>query len=348
MTDEPVLRDYLSDNAAGASPEILAAVAAASDGPAAAYGADPLSRAVVAAFGAVFDRPVDVLPVGTGSAANGIALAALTPPWGSVLAHPDAHIDSDEAGAPEFFTGGAKIVPVGGAHSKIDPEALRTAVRRRHGDVHSVQPSVLSLTQATETGSVYTLGELRTLTGIARDAGLRVHLDGARFANALVALDATPAQLTWQSGVDILSFGATKNGAMTADAIVSFDPARTTELRYRHKRAGQLTAKMRFQTAQLGAYLDGDLWLRNARHANAMAARLRAAIDGVPGVAVLGDPAANILFCRFPRVLTAALRERGYAFHADRWEPGVVRIVTSFAHRPRDIDDFVAAIRAAS
>ncbi|MFC3966409.1 threonine aldolase family protein [Nocardia jiangsuensis] len=343
---EQLLRGYLSDNAAGAAPEVLAAVAAAAAGPAAPYGTDPLSQAVYRRFEELFERPVAVFPVSTGSAANGIALAALTPPWGSVLAHPDAHIDNDEAGAPEFFTNGAKIVPVGGAHSKIDPEALRAAAGRKRGDVHSVQPSVLSITQATETGSVYSVAELETLTGIAGEAGLRVHMDGARFANALAALGATPAELSWRSGVDVLSFGATKNGTMTADAIVCFDPALATELAFRHKRGGQLTAKMRFQTAQLGAYLTDDLWLRSAAHANAMAERLRAGLAAAPGVRVAGELGANILFCHFPAALTAGLRERGYAFYADRWEPGVVRLVTSFAHRPADIDDLLAAVRA--
>ena len=300
----PILRGYLSDNAAGASPEILTAVTTASDGLAAPYGSDQLSRAVTAKFEAVFEHPVDVFPVGTGSAANGIALAALTPPWGSILTHPDGHINNDEAGAPEFFTNGAKLVLVDGANSKIDPDMLRAAVNRKRGDVHSVQPSVVSLTQATETGDVYTLDEIGELSMIAHDAGLRVHMDGARFANALVSLGTTPAAMTWRNGVDVLSFGATKNGAMTADAIVSFDPTLATELAYRHKRGGQLTSKMRFQTAQLDAYLTDDLWLRNARQANAMAIRLRDGLAGVPDVTVHGDLNANILFCHFPPELS--------------------------------------------
>lgn len=225
-----------------------------------------------------------------------------------------------------------------------NPALLRVAVNRKRGDVHSVQPSVLSLTQATETGSVYTVDEIRELADIAHDAGLRVHMDGARFANALVALDVTPAEMTWKLGVDILSFGATKNGAMTADAIVSFDPALATELAYRHKRGGQLTSKMRFQTAQLAVYLRDDLWLRNARHANDMAARLRDGLASIPGVSILGDATANILFCTFPPELSTALHERGFAFYDGRWEPGVIRLVTSFAHSADDIDAFLAAV----
>ncbi|MGO3884755.1 MAG: threonine aldolase family protein [Mycetocola sp.] len=347
-TARPLLTGYLSDNAAGASAEILAAVADAAAGLATPYGSDPLSQQLTATLSDVFEHAVDVFPVGTGSAANGIAIAALTPPWGSVLTHPDGHITNDEAGAPEFFTNGAKLVSVDGPHSKISPELLRAAVTHKRGDVHSVQPSVVSLTQATETGSVYTLSEIRELTTIAHDAGLRVHMDGARFANALVTLDASPAEMTWRSGVDVLSFGATKNGTMTADAIVSFDPSLATELAYRHKRGGQLTSKMRFQTAQLAAYLRNDLWLDNARKANGMAARLRDGLSAVPGITILGEARSNILFCRFPITLSAALHDQGFEFHDGRWEPGVVRLVTSFAHESADIDAFLSAVREAS
>jgi threonine aldolase len=341
---KPILRGYLSDNTAGASPEILAAVADASSGLANPYGNDELSLEVTGKLAAIFEHAVDVFPTSTGSAANGIALAALTPTWGSILTHADGHINNDEAGAPEFFSNGAKMVLIDGEHSKIDPAALRAAVDRKRGDVHSVQPSVVSITQATETGSVYTLDEIREISAIAHDAGVRVHMDGARFANALVALECTPAAMTWESGVDVLSFGATKNGGMTADAIVSFDPALATELAYRHKRGGQLTSKMRFQTAQLDAYLTDGLWLRNARQANAMARRLA---DGLAsaGVTVLGDPNANVLFCQFTSELSDGLKDRGFGFYGDRWEPGVVRLVVSFAHQEADIDDLLSAVR---
>lgn len=343
-----VLRGYASDNTAGATAEVLAAMSEASTGLAAPYGNDELSRSVGDRFAEVFDRPVDVFPVGSGSAANGIALAALTPPWGAILAHPNSHITVDEAGAPEFFTAGAKFIHVDGDDSKIHPDALAAAVNRRRGDVHSVQPSVVSITQATETGSVYSVDELRTLADIAHDAGLRVHMDGARFANALMTLGVSPAEMTWLLGVDILAFGATKNGTMTADAIVSFDPSLATELSYRHKRGGQLTAKMRFQTAQLGAHLRDDLWLTTARQANAMAARLAEGLRDVPGVDVLGNPGANILFCHFADGLATTLQRQGYTFYSDRWEPGVVRLVTSFAHRDEDVDDFLNAVRVAT
>ncbi|MEU2620498.1 beta-eliminating lyase-related protein [Streptomyces sp. NPDC007157] len=335
---------FISDNMAGASPRIAAAVADAAVGQVLPYGNDPFTERARRRLAEIFERDVDVFPVSTGSAANGLALAALTPPWGSVLAHQDSHIHHDECGAPEFFTGGAKLVGLPGLDSKIDPEALRTAVRRRAGDVHSVQPSVVSISQATESGSVHTVEEIRRLSSIARGAGLRVHMDGARFANALVHLDATPAEMTWKAGVDVLSFGATKNGAMTADAIVSFDPALATELALRTKRGGQLTSKMRFQTAQLDAYLTDDLWLDNARRANAMAARLGAGLKAVPGVGLLAAPQANILFCRLPQHVTDGLLAEGYAFYHDRWEPGIVRFVTAFSHDADDIDQLLDAV----
>ena len=261
-----------------------------------------------------------------------------------MLAHPNSHITNDEAGAPEFFTNGAKIVHVDGSGSKIDPDQLRAAVTRKRGDVHAVQPSVVSITQATETGSIYTLDGIRELTTIAHEAGLRVHMDGARFANALIALQCTAADMTWKSGVDVLSFGATKNGAMTADAIVSFDPDLATEIAYRHKRGGQLTSKMRFQMAQLAAYMDDDLWLRNARQANGLATRLREGLRTYSSIEVLGEAEASILFCRFPATLTTALHDNGFTFYDDRWDAGVVRLVTSFAHTSDDVEAFLAAI----
>ncbi|WP_030244799.1 MULTISPECIES: threonine aldolase family protein [unclassified Streptomyces] len=343
-TTTPTARIFSSDNVAGGSPEIVEAMAAVATGPALPYGTDDTTAAVERRLSEIFERDVDVLLVSTGTAANALSLAALTPPWGSVLCHRDSHVNNDECGAPEFYTAGAKLVPLGGDDARIDPEQLRTAARHKAGDVHSVEPSVVSVTQATETGAVYTLDEIRTLGSIAEEAGLRLHMDGARFAGAVAALGCTPAELTWRAGVDLLSFGATKNGTMTADAIVVFDRSLTSELAFRAKRAGQLTSKMRFQAAQLDAYLRDDLWLRNAAHANAMAARLQAGLKAVPGVELLGAADANILFCRLPQQITEGLLAENYAFYHDRWEPGVVRFVTSFATTEHDVDHLVRAV----
>lgn len=338
-------RAFTSDNTAGASPQIIAALAAAASDHTLPYGADPWTDHARRRLCELFEREVDLLITSTGSAANALALAAMTPPWGSILCHHDSHINNDECGAPEFYTAGAKLVALGGDHAKIDPDQLAAAVRRKVGDVHSVQPSALSITQATETGSLYTVEEITTLAGLARDAGLGVHLDGARFANAVAALGCSPAEMTWRAGIDIMSFGATKNGALTADAIVIFNRDLTEQLRYRHKRAGQLASKMRFHAAQLAAYLDDDLWLHNARHANQMSARLRDQLTGLDHVHVHGQPAANILFCTLPETVIDGLRSDGFRFYHDRWTPGVCRFVTSFQTQTDDIDDLTHQIR---
>jgi threonine aldolase len=341
-------RVFSSDNTAGVSPAILAAIAEQAVGRAAPYGADAATERATARFREVFECDLDVLIVSTGSAANGLALAALTPPWGSVLCHGDSHIDNDEAGAPEFFTNGAKLVSLPGEDAKLHPDILAGAVTRGRGDVHSVQPSVVSITQATETGSVYSLAELGELAEVARDAGLSVHMDGARFTNALVSIGATPAEMTWRSGIDILSFGATKNGTMNAEAVVVFDRSRTAELRFRQKRAGQLASKMRFQAAQLDAYLTDDLWLENATHANAMAAHLAHGLASIPGVSVLGTPRANMLFATLAESTISTLLADGFSFYYDRWEPNRVRFVTAFTTTEADVDDLLMAIAALS
>jgi threonine aldolase len=336
---------FSSDNVAGAAPQIIEAVARAAAGPATPYGADSISANVRRRLCEIFESDVDVLLVSTGSAANALSLAALTPPWGSVLCHRDSHINNDECGAPEFYTAGAKLVPLPGDDAKIDPDALQAAARYKTGDVHSVEPSVVSITQATETGAVYTLDELHALGALTKEAGLRLHMDGARFAGAVAALGCTPAEMTWQAGVDLLSFGATKNGTMTADAIVVFDRSLTSELAFRAKRAGQLASKVRFHAAQFDAYLTDDLWLRNATHANAMAARLQEGLKAIPDVHFPGAVEANIVFCRLPRQVIDGLLSEGYAFYHDRWDPGVVRLVTSFETTPKDVDGLVNTVR---
>jgi threonine aldolase len=338
-------RCFTSDNTAGGAPEILAAVVAAASGQASPYGTDSWTLSARRRFSEIFDCDVDLLPVCTGSAANALSLAALTPPWGSVLCHRDSHINNDECGAPEFFTGGAKLIALGGENAKIDADELQAAVHRKVGDVHSVQPSVLSLTQATETGALYTPAEIGHLACIAKRAGLRVHMDGARLANAVAALGCHPAELTWRAGVDMLSFGAIKNGTITADAIVVFERSLTSELNFRAKRAGQLAAKMRFAAAQLDAYLADDLWLRNAWHANAMTARLEEGLKSIPGTRLAGAAGANILFCHLPQQVIDGLLDQGYGFYHGRWEPGVVRFVTAFTTTTHDVDGLVHAVR---
>lgn len=337
---------FTSDNIAGASPEVVAAIAACNTGTAKPYGNDDVAARAKAKLAEVFERPVEVLPVPSGTAANALALAVLTPPWGGVVCHREAHINTDECGAPEFFTHGAKLLPLDGADAKLDPQAVRAAVANgREPDVHVVRPACVSITQITETGALYTPAEVAEIGAICAEAGVSLHMDGARFANAVAALGCSPAELTWKAGVTALSFGTIKNGTMNADALVLFDETLAWEAAVRRKRAGHLASKMRFVAAQLEAYLEDDLWLGNARHANAMAARLEAGLAQLPGVEIVGPAAANILFCKFPQPLIAGLLAEGFAFYHDRWAPGVVRLVCSFATTADEVDAFVAAAR---
>lgn len=342
-----ILRSFASDNYAGTAPEILEALAACNAGPAKPYGADDLSLRVKARLSEVFECALEVLLVPTGTAANALALSLVTPPWGAVLCHPSSHINTDECGAPEFYTNGAKLIAIGdGADAKIDAGLVRGAAQSKVGDVHAVQPSSVSITQATEVGSVYSPAEVAEIGAACRAAGLRLHMDGARFANALVSLGCSPAEITWKAGVDVLSFGTVKNGTLNADAVVLFDKGLAQEAGFRRKRAGHLASKMRFTSAQMLAYLEGDLWLAHARHANAMAKRLEDGLRAVPGVEMTGGPTrANILFVKLAPGICAGLLAEGFAFYHDRWAEGVARLVTSFATTEADVDAFVAAAK---
>jgi threonine aldolase len=302
---------FLSDNAAAPCPEVLAAIAAAAPASAAGYDGDAISAQLDDAFGALFGRACTVLPVSTGTAANALALAGMVPPFGAVVCHAEAHIHVDECGAPEFFTGGAKLLLIPGADGRLTPDAIDAGLAGHRGDVHQVQVRALSLTQATEAGTVYAPAAMAALGDHARARGWRVHLDGARFANAVAHLGCHPGDISWRAGVDILSFGMIKNGGMTAEALVVFAPDLVAELRFRRKRAGQMPSKGRFQAAQLLAMIDGDVWLRNARAANAGAAVLAtAAADRL-----LYPVEANEVFVRLRPGEAATLRAQGYAFY---------------------------------
>ena len=333
---------FASDNTAGISPEIIAALAAANDGAVGSYGADPITARLEAKLAQLFEHEVAVFPVATGTAANALALAAVTPPWGAVLCHPLAHIACDEANAPEFYTGGAKLVPVPGADGKLAVADLAALLPGDLGNVHHAQPAAISLTQATECGTVYRPAEIAGISALAHRHGLAVHMDGARFANALVHVGASPADLTWRAGVDVLSFGATKNGALGAEAIVFFDPARARDLPFRRKRAGHLFSKMRFLSAQLEAYVTDDLWLRNARHANAAAARLAKGLTALPGVRLRHPVEANELFVELPETVISGLSAAGAQFF--RWEGPTstcIRLVTAWNTREADVTAFL-------
>ena len=331
---------FFSDNAAAACPEALAAIAGANRLDT-AYDGDAWSRRLDAAFSALFEREVAALWVSTGTAANSLALAALCPPHGAIVCHRDAHIQTDECGAPEFYTGGAKLLLGEGAGAKLDPEGVAALLGALRKDVHQIQPAALSITNASEYGCVYTPAETAALGALARERGLGFHLDGARFANAVASLGCAPAELSWRAGVDALSFGFTKNGALAAEALILFDPALAEATHYRRKRAGHLLSKGRYLAAQLLAMLEGDVWLRNARAANQAAARLAAAAGADR---LLFPVEANEVFVRVSAVEAAALRAQGFDFYD--WGPGEARLVTSWDSDPAEVDALAAAIRA--
>ena len=331
---------FFSDNAAAACPEVLAALAEANriDAP---YDGDAWSRRLNGAFSELFEREVEALWVSTGTAANSLALAALCPPHGSIVCHRDAHIQNDECGAPEFYTHGAKLLLGEGEDAKLVPETVTALLATVRADVHQVQPAALSITNATEYGRVYTPDETAALGSLCKARGLGFHVDGARFANAVASLECAPADLTWRAGVDALSFGFVKNGGMSAEALIFFDRERARATPYRRKRAGHLLSKGRFLAAQILAMLEGDVWLRNARAANAAAARLAEAA----GPARLVLPVeANEMFVRVSADEAAALRGQGFDFYD--WGPGEARLVTSWDSDPVHVDALAAAIAA--
>lgn len=328
--------EFRSDNSAGVAPEILAAVAATNIGSAMAYGDDEVTARLHDVVREVFEHPTArVFPVTSGTAANALALTASCPPWGAVLCHDTAHIMNSEGGATSMLGGGAVMRGVGGEGFRMEPEALQAALDGvRWGDPHHSQPAVLSFTQPSDFGTIYSCAQLGTLSAIAHAAGLRVHLDGARMANALVALDCSPADMTWRAGVDVVSLGATKNGALSCEAIVTFDDAIAEELVYRTKRSGHVTSKMRFQSAQMIAYLTDTLWLRLAANSNARMAQLAAGLGEI-GVPMVNEPNVNMAFIEVPDDVATAL-ERDLWFY--RIGPGVIRLVTSWQTTEADID----------
>jgi threonine aldolase len=341
--------NFASDNTAPVAPAILAALTDANKGYARGYGGDDWTKDVERRMAEIFERDVAVFLVPTGTAANALALAHVSPPWGVVFCHAQSHIATDECGAVEFFGGGLKLAGLAGADGKITRPVLEKALADYGGhSPHQMIPSVLSITQASEAGTIYRTDEITELAEIAHARSLSVHMDGARFANALVRLNASPAQMTWRSGVDVLSFGATKGGALAAEAVVVFDPARAAYLGERRKRAGHLLSKHRYIAAQFLAYLADDSWLTLARHANAMADRLAEKLTDV-GLKPVWPVEANLIFAVLPRALDAKLQAAGahyYVRSSDSMDVGtgnvLVRLVTSFATTDADIMHFMA------
>lgn len=334
-----------SDNSAGIAPEIVAAVGDANVGTAIAYGDDDVTARLEARIRDVFEhRSARVFPVTSGTAANALSLSALCPPWGSVLCHDTAHILNSEGGATSMLGAGAVMRSVGGDDFRMAPDRLEGALdATRWGDPHHSQPAVLSFTQPTDMGTVYPVADLAELATIARGRGLRVHLDGARFANALVALGCSAADISWRAGVDIVSLGATKNGGLSAEAIVVFDERAADELVYRTKRAGHVTSKMRFQSAQLLAHLHDDLWLRLARNSNDRMAQLADGL-GELGIGFVNRPDVNMLFAEVADDWATRLEAAGLLFY--RIRPGVIRLVTSWQTSEADVEGALAVFRS--
>jgi threonine aldolase len=338
---------FASDNTAGLAPEALAAFTAANTEPVPSYGGDGETRRAQAHIRAVFETDCEVFFVFNGTAANALALSALCARHQSVLCHEIAHIDTDECGAPEFFTGGSKLLPLPGASGQLTPATVAAALTRGHG-VHFPKPGALSLTQSTEHGTLYSPAAIRALADLAHAHGLAVHMDGARFANACAASAAhghSPADLTWRAGVDVLSFGGTKNGMLTTETVVFFNRALARDFAYRVKQSGQLASKLRFAAAQWTALLHDGAWLRHAAHANAMAQRLATGLKGLPGARLLFPVEANGVFVELSPALSAGLAARGWQFYKFVGEHGY-RLMGSWATTPAEVDAFLADARA--
>jgi threonine aldolase len=336
---------FISDNQAGVHPRVLERLQSLSHGSAAGYGEDGWTAAADSAVQKIFETDCAVFFVSTGTAANALALSALSPPWGAIYCHESAHICNDENTAVEFYTGGARLVGVAGAAGKPDVDTMRAhmEIATVHG-VHNAKPAVISLSNVTESGTVYNASEIAAYRTLADAFGLHLHVDGARFANAVVSSGATPAALTWRSGADCLSFGLTKDGGIAAEAVVIFDHALAEQFAYRRKRAGHLWSKHRFLAAQWLALLEDDLWLDNALHANAMAQRLAAAFDDHDRIELPWAVDANEIFPVIPEELRAHLRKAGLDFYDWPARPDMTRFVTSFNTEASVVDQAVAII----
>ena len=334
---------FASDNVAGACPEVLDALMKANEGDSAPYGNDDYSKVLQEKFSEIFEKEVIVYPTASGTAANALALSTMTPVFGNIYCHKLAHINTDECGAPEFYTGGAKLIPLTGINGKITPEELEKNISGT-GIVHHTQPSSVSITQVCETGEVYELDEIKKIADVAHKHKLNMHMDGARFANALVALNCTPAEMTWKSGIDVLSFGATKNGCIAAEAIIFFKSELVGNISFLMKRAGHLLSKMRFVSAQLDAYISNDVWLKNAKQANEMGKKLSDGLVKHNSIKLAYPTQANEVFAKFPREMIEHLNSLGYKMNEDELDGQAVRLVAAWNTQNSDVESFLESI----
>ncbi len=337
-------RQFASDNYAGICPEAWAVLAAANHGHEQAYGNDPWTAEATGMIRDLFETRCEVFFVFNGTAANSLALASLCQSYHSILCHELAHVDTDECGAPEFFSNGTKLLTVAGDHGKVTPAAVERMVSRRT-DIHYPKPRAVSLTQSTEVGTVYTPDELKAVWSVTKSLGLHLHMDGARFANAVASLGVSPKEITWQAGIDVLCFGGTKNGVGVGEAVVFFDLKLAEEFDYRCKQAGQLASKMRFLSAPWVGMLRDGAWLKRAAHANAMAARLEAGLRSLPGINVLFPRQANAVFATLPAGVPEALWQRGWLFYTFIGAGGC-RLMCAWDTTETDVDAFLADVTA--
>lgn len=334
---------FASDNCAGICPEALETLLAANEGYSPSYGEDPWTERASSLLRDIFETDCSVFFCFTGTAANSMAIGHLCQSYHSVLCHSYAHVETDECGAPEFFTNGTKLILVSGEHGKVGLDTVRIAVERRQ-DIHYPKPRVLSLTQATELGTVYSLPELQALAEVSRHYGLSIHMDGARLANAIVSLGASPAEVTWKAGADVLCLGGAKNGMLCAEAVVFFNHNLAREFDFRCKQAGQLSSKMRFMTAAWVGLLESGAWLKNAHHANQSAKKLHERLVGEFGFTVLHPQQANSVFVDLPEAVSQGMHERGWHFYSFIGSGGS-RLMCSWNTTQEDIDDFLQDLR---
>jgi threonine aldolase len=340
MTSDP--QQFASDNYSGICPEAWAAMAEANHGTAPAYGDDIWTAKASDAFRALFETGCEVFFAFNGTAANSLALAALCQSYHSVICSDTAHVETDECGSPEFFSNGSKLLVAQSSGGKLSPDAIR-AVALNRSDIHFPKPRVVTVTQSTETGQVYSIDELRAISAVCRELGLSLHMDGARFANACASLGCSPADMTWRSGVDVLCFGGTKNGMAAGEAILFFNPRLAEDFDYRCKQAGQLASKMRFLSAPWVGMLETGAWLRNAEHGNACAQHLFKQISGLPGLDIVFPTQANAVFVSMPEAMITALRSRGWQFYT--FIGGAARFMFAWDAQPQRVDELASDIR---
>ncbi len=336
-------QQFASDNYAGVCPEAWAAMAEANEGHQTAYGGDIWTAKAADAFRTLFETQCEVFFAFNGTAANSLALAALCQSYHSVICSDSAHVETDECGAPEFFSNGSKLLVATSADGKLTPEAVR-AIATKRSDIHFPKPRVVTITQPTETGEVYALEEIRAIAAVCRELGLRLHMDGSRFANACASLGCSPAEMTWRAGVDVLCFGGTKNGMAVGEAVIFFDPKLAEDFDYRCKQAGQLASKMRFLAAPWVRMLENGSWLKNAAHANACARQLAEQIADIPELELMFKVEANAVFLKMPEATIAALRERGWQFYT--FIGGGARFMFAWDSLPARVEELANELHA--